>query len=98
MAFALVPADAEAAVGQAPSSDSVGPSSQAGPAERAAQTQQTSRLEARNLQKFYGSRKVVKDVSLTVNKGEIVGLLGPNGAGENHLFLHDRGPGAFQRG
>ena len=45
-----------------------------------------SRLEARNLQKFYGSRKVVKDVSLLVHKGEIVGLLGPNGAGKTTSF------------
>ncbi len=36
-----------------------------------------SRLEARNLKKFYGSREVVKDVSLAVGKGEVVGLLGP---------------------
>lgn len=41
-----------------------------------------SRLEASHLQKSYGSRKVVHDVSLTVNKGEVVGLLGPNGAGK----------------
>ena len=34
-----------------------------------------SRLEVRHLQKFYGSRKAVKDVSLTVCKGEVVGLL-----------------------
>ncbi len=45
-----------------------------------------SRLEASNLQKYYGSRKVVKDVSLTVRKGEIVGLLGPNGAGKTTSF------------
>ncbi len=48
--------------------------------------QNDSRLEAAHLQKFYGSRKVVKDVSLTVRKGEIVGLLGPNGAGKTTSF------------
>lgn len=45
-----------------------------------------SRLEARGLQKSYGSRKVVKDVSLAVFKGEVVGLLGPNGAGKTTSF------------
>ena len=45
-----------------------------------------SRLEASGLQKTYGSRKVVKDVSLIVRKGEVVGLLGPNGAGKTTSF------------
>ena len=47
---------------------------------------QDSRLEARHLQKSYGSRKVVHDVSISVKKGEVVGLLGPNGAGKTTSF------------
>tara|TARA_B110000240_G_scaffold22494_1_gene22860 strand:+ start:112 stop:837 length:726 start_codon:yes stop_codon:yes gene_type:complete len=43
-------------------------------------------LEARNLAKFYGKRPVVKDISLSVKQGEIVGLLGPNGAGKTTCF------------
>ena len=43
-------------------------------------------LEVQHLQKSYGSRKVVKDVSLSVRKGEVVGLLGPNGAGKTTSF------------
>jgi lipopolysaccharide export system ATP-binding protein len=45
-----------------------------------------SQLVARGLQKRYGSRTVVKDVSLDVKKGEVVGLLGPNGAGKTTSF------------
>ncbi|MDH5301157.1 MAG: LPS export ABC transporter ATP-binding protein [Gammaproteobacteria bacterium] len=43
-------------------------------------------LVANNLAKRYKSRHVVKDVSLTVNAGEVVGLLGPNGAGKTTSF------------
>lgn len=43
-------------------------------------------LRAENLVKQYKSRKVVKDVSVKVRQGEIVGLLGPNGAGKTTSF------------
>ncbi len=43
-------------------------------------------LRAENLSKTYGNRKVVKDISIHVQKGEIVGLLGPNGAGKTTTF------------
>lgn len=45
-----------------------------------------SRLEAKHLRKSYGGRQVVKDVSLAVANGEVVGLLGPNGAGKTTSF------------
>lgn len=45
-----------------------------------------STLEAHNLAKRYKGREVVKDVSLIINSGEIVGLLGPNGAGKTTCF------------
>ena len=46
----------------------------------------SSRLTVSRLQKRYGKRLVVKDVSLTVEAGEVVGLLGPNGAGKTTCF------------
>ncbi len=45
-----------------------------------------SLLSVQNLSKKYRKRQVVKDVSLNVNTGEIVGLLGPNGAGKTTSF------------
>jgi len=44
------------------------------------------KLRAEKLIKSYGGTKVVKEVSLEVNQGEIVGLLGPNGAGKTTTF------------
>ncbi len=43
-------------------------------------------LEAIDLKKSYRGREVVRGVSFTVNRGEIVGLLGPNGAGKTTSF------------
>ncbi|MEQ1669166.1 MAG: ATP-binding cassette domain-containing protein, partial [Sulfuriferula sp.] len=45
-----------------------------------------SELKIQHLKKSYKSRNVVKDVSLTVKSGEVVGLLGPNGAGKTTCF------------
>ena len=43
-------------------------------------------LKATNLAKSYKGREVVRDVSITIEQGEIVGLLGPNGAGKTTCF------------
>jgi lipopolysaccharide export system ATP-binding protein len=43
-------------------------------------------LQSTSLEKYYGKRPVVNQVSIEVNRGEIVGLLGPNGAGKTTTF------------
>lgn len=43
-------------------------------------------IRAENLLKVYRKRRVVDEVSLQINKGEVVGLLGPNGAGKTTTF------------
>ena len=52
----------------------------------AAATTGSSQLEASGLVKMYRRRRVVNDVALRLQQGEIVGLLGPNGAGKTTTF------------
>src|SRR5262249_8527705 len=49
-------------------------------------TARAGMLAAYNLEKSYGARKVVNDVTVNVMRGEAVGLLGPNGAGKTTVF------------
>ena len=46
----------------------------------------TPLVEMRNIQKFYGRIHALRDVNLTIRRGEIVGLLGDNGAGKSTLI------------
>ena len=43
-------------------------------------------LEIKKISKSFGNKQVVRDVSISIKKGEIVGLLGPNGAGKTTTF------------
>lgn len=43
-------------------------------------------IELQNISKLYGSQKVLDQINLSINKGEITGLLGPNGAGKSTLM------------
>jgi lipopolysaccharide export system ATP-binding protein len=55
-------------------------------------------LSAEHLQKTYGRRRVVDDVSLSVKEGEVVGLLGANGAGKTTTFYMMTGLEATEGG
>ncbi|MCC6788486.1 MAG: ATP-binding cassette domain-containing protein, partial [Hyphomonadaceae bacterium] len=58
-----------------------------GTARRSAQPEaSTGGLGAVRIAKAYRGRQVVKDVSLFLRRGEVVGLLGPNGAGKTTCF------------
>ena len=39
-----------------------------------------NKLDIKNISKTYDSKKIVSNVSMEVNTGEVIGLLGPNGA------------------
>ena len=71
---------------QTPLPENAAQAPQPAPIPHSATTVPDSELVVRHLAKSYGRRKVVKDVSLTVRKGEVVGLLGPNGAGKTTSF------------
>lgn len=43
-------------------------------------------LRIQNIKKSYKNKDVVKDISLEISSGEIIGLLGPNGAGKTTSF------------
>ncbi len=56
------------------------------------------KITLENIQKSYGQRPVVRQVSLSVAQGEIVGLLGPNGAGKTTTFYITTGLEQADRG
>jgi lipopolysaccharide export system ATP-binding protein len=57
-----------------------------------------TRLEVSHLAKDYGLRKILKDISLYIDKGEVIGLLGPNGAGKTTCFYSIVGLVSADRG
>ena len=40
-------------------------------------------LEVKNLAKFFDATKVLKDINLTVNKGDVIAIIGPSGSGKS---------------
>ena len=40
-------------------------------------------LEVKNLAKFFDANRVLKDINLTVNKGDVIAIIGPSGSGKS---------------
>ena len=59
---------------------------QAASAAPALASEPTRGLRVKNIARSFGARQVVRDVSLTLQRGEVAGLLGPNGAGKTTCF------------
>lgn len=49
-------------------------------------------LELKNLEKSFDGKKIIDNVSFSVQRGKIVGLLGKNGSGKNDNFENDKRP------
>lgn len=58
----------------------------------------TKVIEIQNLTKYYGKRRGVKDISLSVDEGDIFGFLGPNGSGKSTTIRSMLGLLRFQKG
>jgi len=55
-------------------------------------------ISMNGIEKSYGKHKVLNDINLTVNKGDIFGLVGKNGAGKTTLFKILLGLSDYQHG
>jgi ABC-type phosphate transport system ATPase subunit len=53
-----------------------------------------SMIEFHDVEKYYGKFHALKDINLTVDRGEVVTIIGPSGSGKSTLVAHDQRLGA----